>query len=163
MLPGTAGAMVLVTSRDSLHELVALHGAHRIELDVLTSDQAVALLGELVGTRVRAEPEAAAALADRCDRLPLALRVAAELANARPGDQLTDLVADLTRDDRLLDALDRRVAVTAVFSWSVRHLPPDTARLFRAVGAHPGPDLDGYAAAALADIDLGSAARGSGC
>jgi tetratricopeptide (TPR) repeat protein len=49
--------------------------------------------------------------------------------------------------------------VTAVFSWSVRHLRPADLRVFRLVGLHPGPDFDQYAAAALADIGLREASH----
>ena len=47
---------------------------------------AVSLLRALIGDRVDADPAAAIALAQHCSRLPLALRVAAELAAARPAD-----------------------------------------------------------------------------
>jgi len=47
--------------------------------------------------------------------------------------------------------------VRTVFSWSYRRLPPDAARTFRLLGLHPGPDLDPYAAAALADAALDQA------
>ncbi len=71
--------------------------------------------------------------------------------------------ADLSDRQRRLDLLDAggdpRAAVAAVFSWSYRHLPPPAARLFRLVGLHPGPDLDAYAAAALADTGLDQAGR----
>ncbi|OLB64060.1 MAG: hypothetical protein AUI10_12700 [Actinobacteria bacterium 13_2_20CM_2_72_6] len=95
LLPGTPSCFVLVTSRDSLAGLVARHGARRLDLDLLAADEAVALLRTLVGARVDAEPAAAAALADRCARLPLALRLAAEIATARPRSALTELVAGL--------------------------------------------------------------------
>jgi len=158
LLPGTPTAVVVVTSRDSLAGLVALHGARRLELDLLPAADALALLRELVGGRVDAEPDAADRLAEQCARLPLALRVAAELAAAHPTTPLSDLVADLGDQQRRLDLLDAggdpRAAVTAVFSWSVRHLPPNAARTFRLAGLHPGPDTDAYAAAALADTSL---------
>src|SRR5436189_144807 len=80
----------------------------------------------LIGARVEAEPEAAAALAERCAWLPLALRVAAELAAARPTACLAELVAELADQQVRLDLLDAggdpRAAVRAVFSWSYRHL-----------------------------------------
>ena len=74
----------MVTSRDALVGLVARDGARRLDLDLLPPEDAVALLRALIGGRVVAEPDAAAALARQCAWLPLALRVAAELAVARP-------------------------------------------------------------------------------
>ncbi|MCX4741196.1 AfsR/SARP family transcriptional regulator [Streptomyces antibioticus] len=153
LLPGTGSCAVLVTSRDSLAGLVAREGAHRLDLDLLPLDAARALLRRLVGPRAEAEPDAVDALAAQCARLPLALRVAAELAVARPATPLADLVDELTDQQRRLDLLgadgDPRTAVAAVFSWSLRQLPADAARAFRLLGLHPGPDLDAYAAAAL--------------
>jgi DNA-binding SARP family transcriptional activator/tetratricopeptide (TPR) repeat protein len=154
LLPGTPAAAVVVTSRDSLPGLVATHGAHRLDLDLLPLPDAVTLLRTLIGDRVDAEPAAAAALAGHCARLPLALRIAAELALARPAGRLGDLVDELADEQQRMDLLDAggdpRAAVSTVFSWSLRHLPPETTRLFRLLGAHPGPDIDPYAAAALA-------------
>jgi tetratricopeptide (TPR) repeat protein/transcriptional regulator with XRE-family HTH domain len=162
LLPGAGRYLVVVTSRDSLAGLVARDGAYRVELGLLAVDDARGLLRQLVGDRVDAQPSAAAELAAQCARLPLALRVAAELAVSRPDATLDELVADLADESVRLDLLnaggDPQSAVTAVFSWSVRHLDPATARTFRLVGLHPGPDYDAYAVAALADCDL-SAAR----
>ena len=153
LLPGTPSAQVVVTSRDSLAGLVARDGARRLDLDLLPPEDAVALLGALIGERVAAEPDAAANLAGQCVRLPLALRVAAELAVTRPTTPLAALVAELADEQRRLDLLDAggdpRTAVRAVFSWSYLHLPAEAARAFRLLGLHPGPDLDPYAAAAL--------------
>ncbi|OQR61530.1 AfsR family transcriptional regulator [Streptomyces maremycinicus] len=153
LLPGTGSCAVLVTSRDSLAGLVAREGAHRLDLDLLPAAVARTLLRRLVGPRAEAEPDAVDALAAQCARLPLALRVAAELAVARPATALTDLVTELADQQRRLDLLDAdgdpRAAVAVVFSWSLRHLPADTARTFRLLGLHPGPDLDAHAAAAL--------------
>ncbi|GIJ67154.1 AfsR/SARP family transcriptional regulator [Virgisporangium ochraceum] len=163
LLPGTASCTVVVTSRDSLAGLAALHGAHRVHLDLLAPGVALALLRRLVGRRVDDEPGAAAELAELCVRLPLALRVAAELAAARPSERLADLVAELTDQRqrlRLLDAGDDpRAAVRTVFSWSMRHLPAPAARTFALLGLHPGPDIDAHAAAALDGTDPDGAAR----
>jgi len=163
LLPGTSPAMVVVTSRDSLAGLVAVNGAHRLDLDLLPPDDAVTLLRRLIGGRVDAEPLAAEILAEQCVRLPLALRVAAELVAARPTTTLPDLVAELADLQPRLDLLDAgddpRAAVRAVFSWSYLHLRPDAARAFRLLGLHPGPNLDQYAVAALADTGLPHARR----
>ncbi|MGY1497221.1 AfsR/SARP family transcriptional regulator [Streptomyces sp. QTS52] len=163
LLPGTGSCAVLVTSRDSLAGLVAREGAHRLDLDLLPADAAHTLLRRLVGSRAEAEPDAVDALAAQCARLPLALRVAAELAVARPATPLTDLVTELADQQRRLDLLDAdgdpRAAVAVVFSWSLRQLPADAARTFRLLGLHPGPDLDAHAAAALTDSDLADTRR----
>lgn len=153
LLPGSGSCAVVVTSRDSLAGLVAIDGAHRIDLDLLLPTDAIRLLRRLIGDRVDAEPRTAATLAEQCARLPLALRVAAELAVSRPTTPLAGLVAELADQQRRLELLDSgsdpHAAVRAVFSWSIRHLLPDATTMFRLLGLHPGPDLDAYAAAAL--------------
>jgi tetratricopeptide (TPR) repeat protein/transcriptional regulator with XRE-family HTH domain len=154
LLPGTPDCTVVVTSRDALAGLVARDGAVRLELDVLPLAEAVTLLRTLIGARVDAEPDAADGLAGQCCRLPLALRVAAELATARPQDPLAVLTADLAARRRRLDLLqaggDGGTAVREVFSWSMRQLEPATARAFALAALHPGTDLDAWALAAMA-------------
>jgi tetratricopeptide (TPR) repeat protein len=163
LLPGSGTCAVVVTSRDALSGLVARDGAARLDLDALPLEEAVALLRTLIGARVDAEPAAAAALADQCCRLPLALRVAAELAASRPAAPLTGLadeLADLrTRLDLLTAGGDRSTELRAVFSWSYRHLGAEDARAFRLFGLHPGPDVEPYAAAALTDTSVPQARR----
>jgi tetratricopeptide (TPR) repeat protein/transcriptional regulator with XRE-family HTH domain len=154
LLPGSPSVLVLVTSRATLTGLVARDGARRLDLDLLPADDAVALLRTLIGDRVDADPAAAQALASLCARLPLALRVAAELAAASPDRPLAELVAELADERDRLELLnaggDPRSAVASVLSWSYQRLPPDAARMFRLLGLHPGHDWDRYAAAALA-------------
>jgi DNA-binding SARP family transcriptional activator/tetratricopeptide (TPR) repeat protein len=153
LLPGTAGCAVLITSRDSLDGLAARDGARRLDLDVLPLADAVVLLRSLIGSQVDSDPDAAQELAGLCARLPLALRIAAELAVARPESSLRELAAELAAS-RLdsLDAGEDRSDVRVVFSWSVRHLPDDTARAFALIGLHPGEYADMYGVAALAGI-----------
>ena len=87
-------------------------------------------------------------------RLPLALRVAAELAAARAAVPLPSWSASWLISSGGWTCWTRAgipaTAVRAVFSWSCRHLDPAAARAFRLLGLHPGPDFDRYAAAALA-------------
>ncbi len=159
LLPGSPSCVVVVTSRDSLPGLVARHGARRLDLDLLPPRDAVGLLRALIGDRVDAEPVPAAILAEECSRLPLALRIAAELAVARPSMTVTQLADELADQQRLIDLLDAggdpRTAVRSVFSWSYSHLSADAARAFRVLGLHLGPDIDQYAAAALIAARLG--------
>jgi DNA-binding SARP family transcriptional activator/tetratricopeptide (TPR) repeat protein len=154
LLPGAPGCLAVVTSRDALAGLIARDGAERLDLDLLPLTDAVGLLCSLIGCRADADPQAATALAAQCARLPLALRIAAELAAARPAVPLAELARELAGQQQRLDLLDAagdgRTAVRAVFSWSYQNLSQPAARLFRLLGLHPGPDVTACAAASLA-------------
>ncbi|GLY31483.1 tetratricopeptide repeat protein [Kineosporia sp. NBRC 101731] len=147
LLPGNPGCAAVVTSRDALGELVVRYGAERFEVSLMTDEEARELLSALVGDRVPAEPGPVAALIGACARLPLALRIAAELITSRPQESLADLVDELQARD-LLDG------VRTVFSWSYEHLDPASALLFRRLGLHPGPHFQLAGCAALLDCDL---------
>jgi NB-ARC domain. len=162
LLPGSATCMVVVTSRDSLAGLVAADGAQRIQLDVLAESEGVNLLRALLADRVDAQPKQAYALVRLCGGLPLALRVAAEVAASRPDEPLSEIVAELGADQdklELLDAGDGPNTIRSVLSWSYRRLSSGAARLFRLLGAEPGPDLSLAAAASLAGVSLATGRR----
>jgi tetratricopeptide (TPR) repeat protein/DNA-binding XRE family transcriptional regulator len=154
LLPASPASLVLVTSRHQLAGLAA-DGARLLNLDVLTHGEAVQLLTARLGeARAAAEPDAVAAIAALCAGLPLALAVTAARAAARPGFPLAVLAAELRDTAGRLDALDAgdpAASVRAVFSWSYRQLSPGSARLFRLLGLHPGPDISVPAAASLTD------------
>ena len=163
LLPGSGSVMVVVTSRDGLAGLVARDGARRLDLDLLPLPEAVAPLRTLIGARADTDPAATETLAELCARLPLALRVAAELASSRPDTPLAELAVELAGLQGRLELLevggDPRSAVAGVFSWSYRHLPAEAARMFRLLGLHPAQDWDHHAAAALTDTGLPQARR----
>jgi DNA-binding SARP family transcriptional activator len=162
LLPGSPGNLVLVTSRDQLAGLIALDGARRLSVDVLTANEATALLGRILGAdRVRAEPEPTAELAGLCSYLPLALRIAAAHLVGRPQATIAQYAAELRTGDRLAALTvqgDEQAAVRAAFSLSYAALPTAVRRLFRLLGLAPGPDVTAYAAAALAGIAPSEAA-----
>lgn len=163
LLPGTGTCLVVVTSRDTLPGLVARHGAVRINLDLLSLDESVHLLRTMLGERAENEPAQVVTLAQWCARLPLALRIAAELALSRPRTSLGELITELADESRRLDLLaagdDEYTAVRAVFSWSCQNLSPAEDRLFRLLGAHPCRTLDDVAVAELAGVDRTTALR----
>ncbi len=151
LLPGTASAGVLVTSRARLADLEAVH---LLSLDVLTQDDALAVLSRVAGAdRVAAEPVAAAEVVRACARLPLALRIAGVRLATRPGWTIGTL-ADRLRDERsrLEELTAGDLAVQASFLVSYQNLPtgdPDAARAFRLASLTDGADLSLAAAAAL--------------
>lgn len=160
LLPGSRSCFVLVTSRDSLAGLVVRDGAYRIDLDRLTPADATQLVRTLLGHR--ASTEATTALVDRCARLPLALRIAAESIRTRNGLRLADVVDDLNGASERLDVLDAgtdpHTDIRAVFSWSYRQLSPEAAALFRLMGLLSF-DASTAALAALAGSDQRSTRR----
>jgi DNA-binding SARP family transcriptional activator/tetratricopeptide (TPR) repeat protein len=161
LLPGSPGCLAVVTSRDRLSGLGTAEAAHPVTLDVLGPTEARDLLAARAGTaRVGAEPCAVAEIVERCARLPLALAVVGARAAARPHVPLGDLAAELA-EDRLEAFADTDPAadLRALFSWSYRTLSPETARLFRLLGLHPGPDIDVVAAASLTAVPRARARR----
>ncbi|HWM04922.1 MAG TPA: tetratricopeptide repeat protein, partial [Actinophytocola sp.] len=163
LLPGSETCVVITTSRNRMDSLTVRNGAHRIALDVLPEADAVALLAERVGrARVDAEPRAIAELLELCERLPLALGIAAARAASRPGHSIADLVGELRDERGRLDAFDlgeADLSLRAVFSWSYTVLSPAAAGLFRLLGVHPGPDATAPACRALAGAPADAALR----
>ncbi|WP_431042029.1 ATP-binding protein [Streptomyces sp. P1-3] len=165
LLPGTAGCLVVVTSRSRLSGLSVRDGARRLTLDTLSETEAVALLRAVTADyRDQDDREKLIELARLCARLPLALRIAAERAASRPRMRLDDLIRDLRDESALWDALsigddEEAEAVRTVFAWSYRALTPEAASLFRLLGLHPGPEFGAPAAAALAGVPTGQARR----
>jgi DNA-binding SARP family transcriptional activator/Tfp pilus assembly protein PilF len=159
LLAGSAGAVVVVTSRAELAGLVVAEGAVQLGLDVLSVGEARLLLaGRLGAGRVAAEPGAADELIGLCARLPLALAITAARAVAHPGFSLAALAGELGDVRGRLDALstgEDSTDVRAVLSWSYRKLAGGAARLLRLLGLHPGPDITVAAAASLAGCDAG--------
>ena len=158
LLPGSPGCLVLVTSRASLGGLAVSDGACQLTLDVLSDSEARELLDRRLGTeRIAAEPQAATELIRLCGGLPLALAVASARAGARPDFPLSTLTRELSDTAGRLDALDTGDSFSSArttFSWSYQNLSPATARMFRLLSVHPGPDITAAAAASLAGLDL---------
>jgi DNA-binding SARP family transcriptional activator/tetratricopeptide (TPR) repeat protein len=163
LLPGAPGCVVLVTSRDQLTSLVAAEGAHPLKVNLLSTAEARELLARRLGPdRVAAEPRVVDEIIVRCDRLPLALAVAAARAATAPGLPLAALAAELRDIRKRLDTLAGGDAVTdvrAVFSSSYTALGDEAARLFRLLGVQAGPDISRPAAASLAGMPPEPAAR----
>jgi DNA-binding SARP family transcriptional activator len=155
LLPASPGSLVLVTSRSQLCGLAAADEARLLTLDVLSHTEAVQMLTTRLGTaRSAAEPEALNEIASLCACLPLALAVAAARAAARSGFSLAALADELADSAGRLDSLDAGdpgSSVRVVFSWSTSQLSDESARMFRLLGLHPGPDISVPAAASLAD------------
>ncbi|HEY3867216.1 MAG TPA: tetratricopeptide repeat protein [Actinocrinis sp.] len=152
LIPGTAGCFVLITSRKKLR---GLDDAHSLSLDVPPRADCVALFRTVAGpARAGANDPALEEVATLCGDLPLALRIAAALLRYRPSWNAHHLAGRLSDQHHRVAALkDGERDLAAVFDVSFDGLSPAQRRLFRELGLHPGPDIDVFAAAALADTD----------
>lgn len=151
LLPGTEGCAALVTSRV---RMVDLAGAHLVDLDVMSPEEALALFTKIVGEeRVGSEREAALDVVAACGFLPLAIRIAASRLAARRTWTVSVLAAKLADERRRLDELQAGdLAVKATFELGYGQLEPAQARAFRLLGLADGPDISLAAAAAVLDL-----------
>ena len=150
LIPGAGRSMVLVTSRKRLLDLEA---ADTHSLDVLSEQDSVALFTRIVGdARTQAEPAAVADIIVFCDRLPLAIRIAASRLRHRPGWSVADMADRLRGGPGLTELVAGDRSVAGAFEVSYRRLGQPDQDVFRALSLHPGRDFDAAAAAALAGL-----------
>jgi tetratricopeptide (TPR) repeat protein/transcriptional regulator with XRE-family HTH domain len=159
LLPGTAGSLVLITSR---RRLAALDDAGQISLGTLSPADAATLLARLAGrsSRVSAGDAAISEITRLCGYLPLAIGMVASQLRNHPARTPAGVAAELAAArDRLTLIYAENLSVGAAFDLSYADLDPDQQRMFRRLGLVPGPGIDAYAAAALDDAGTADARR----
>jgi DNA-binding SARP family transcriptional activator len=162
-LPDEPGCAAIVTSRSPITS-----GGTVFHLDALRHEDAVALLGRMTDTRkVAAEPEAAAALAELCGRLPLALRLIATRAALRPHWPLETWVRLLDDEHSRLDLMrhedvDVRASILIGLDGLRTSGAPadqDAAALFPLLGVVDPPHVTAALAAAMTGWPVPKAER----
>ncbi len=159
LLPGTPGSLALVTGRHALRGLVTRDDVTPVALDVLTEEDAVAVLADGAGPAPR---EVLAAMARRCGHLPLALRLLAErlrTAGRSAGELLNELDDERGRLDVFDGAGDPSADVRAVLHWSYTHLEAEARSALHHLGVHPADRTDPDELAALAGTGARAACR----
>lgn len=159
LLPGVPGCLVLVTSRN---RLAGLEATQVVSLDTLPVADAVILFARIADEDQLATESRSLVLeaVQLCGRLPLAIGIAAARLRRHRAWTVADLVARLhDADQRLAELADGARSVAAALAVSYEHLSPGQQHLYRLLGLHPGPDIDTYAAAALANTTAGDAGR----
>jgi tetratricopeptide (TPR) repeat protein/DNA-binding XRE family transcriptional regulator len=159
LLPGSAGSLVLVTSR---RHLSALEDASSISLDTLAPDEAAELLIRMSGRPgLTATIPAVGEIARLCGYLPLAIGMMAGRLRHHPAWSVSDLAADLlSARHRLVLMRTEDLSVAAAFDLSYQDLIPAQQRLFRRLGLLAGTDVDVHAASALDDSEPGATRLG---
>ncbi|WP_331765214.1 tetratricopeptide repeat protein (plasmid) [Streptomyces sp. NBC_01384] len=161
LLPGGGRCCVVATSRDQMEDLVTWPSRARVHLGPLSEEEAVGLLTAIVGERRIAPARAdAARLVELCDRLPLALRIAAARLASKPHWTVRYLVNRLSDERRRLDELSQGESqVRASLALSYRYLPGEAARLLRRLGLLDVPDFTAWAGAAVLNKEVLDAER----
>lgn len=156
LLPGTPTAAVIITSRS---RLAGLAGATRIEVDVLDADKSLDLLARIAGVaRVQAQSEAAAAVAEHCGHLPLALRIAGARLAARPHWSVRQLVERLADETRRLDELRHGdMGIRPSIQLSYESAGQRARQLFRRLALLDMPVFSGWLSAPLMDLPFNDA------
>ena len=158
LLPGTAGSLVLVTSR---RHLTALEDVQVISLDPLPpmmppgcwsgSPRGPAWIP--VTTLCTKSAECAGTFRWRSGCSPASCTIT-------PAWSAAGLAADLRAARHRLELMRaENLSVAAAFDLSYQDLTPAQQRLFRRLGLHPGTEIDAYAVAALDDSDLDATRR----
>jgi tetratricopeptide (TPR) repeat protein len=160
LMPNAPGCTVIVTSRRRVTTASRRTAGEVVVLGPLSEDDAVRLVGKIVGEgRVAAEPDAAVRLVRLCGLSPLPVCMAADRIVHRPHHSLADLTADLG-EFGLLDAFSGEgdsTPMRSVFSWSYQALSPEQQRAFRLLSVHPGEEFSTVSAAPV----LGMSPRGA--
>ncbi|MCX2185176.1 tetratricopeptide repeat protein [Streptomyces sp. SKN60] len=146
LLPSGPGTAVLVTSRN---RLAGLESTHRFDLAVFSTRTSFDFLERVTGrTLAGAEAQAAIEVAEHCDHLPLALRIAAYRVQSSPRIRMADLAVELHDEHERLDALSvGDLAVRKAFNLSYRKLGKASRNTFKKVAHVPtsefGPGICG--------------------
>ncbi|NER91056.1 MAG: hypothetical protein F6K64_30055 [Moorea sp. SIO3A2] len=140
---GGAKCRLLVTTREA-----QIVGVTRYDLDVMNPSQALALLEEYGGSKLKgSDRKQAQALAKTVGYLPLALELAA--AQIADGISWQELLTDLQKEIALLETLDlpgaqeidqkrrKHYSLVASFNLSLRRLPPGKFQQFAWFGVLP--------------------------
>ncbi|MEO7058749.1 MAG: BTAD domain-containing putative transcriptional regulator [Lapillicoccus sp.] len=169
LLPGTPGCLVIVTSRNKLAGLVVREGAVPLRLEPMTENQARDLLTRRLGAvRLGLEPTAVSRIISAAAGLPLALALVGarlvlspELGLGAVADELSGPVglAQARSPLSTWSAGEQQDDLATVFDWSYDDLDAQTARFFRTLAVHPGPELSFEAVASITGTDPSAARR----
>lgn len=153
LLPASEGCGVLVTSD---RRMVDLAGAHLVELDVMSPDEALEFFTRIAGERrVHAELEDARYVVAACGFLPLAIRIAASRLVARRTWTIGMLASRLSDESRRLAELQAGdLAVRTVLERGYARLDAEQARAFRLLSSSTSSFISLSESASLLDRDL---------
>lgn len=162
LLRASAGHPVLVSTRRAFR----VPDGHHLQLRALPQGDAEDAFSRLLemadpgDNRVRDDPSGAARIAELCDGLPLAIRIAAALAAENPALPLVTMAAHLESEHTRLRELSYPGGdLRRAFDLSYQHFDPKSAELFRLLSGLPDAEFSVDTAGALAGVEAEAAER----
>jgi tetratricopeptide (TPR) repeat protein len=157
LLPGGSPSLTIITSR---RHLTGLPHARHLPLDVLPTDDAIALFRAFAGEARTHNTEETARIVRLCGHLPLAIELVASRFRAHPSWTLTTLADRLTRDEsRLGEIRDAEQEMARALDLTYQTLTEEQRTAFRRLGLHPGLDFTTDSAAAALGLSSPAAER----
>jgi tetratricopeptide (TPR) repeat protein/DNA-binding SARP family transcriptional activator len=157
LLSAAGRCLILITTRRRLPDSF---GARRLTLDLLSVDEATALLRQIAGESRAGDPDQAAAVVELCGRLPLAIQLTASRIAHNRSTGLDALIEEMSQSPVVPGSTGAASPeLTAAFDLSYRALEPDHQRFFRRLGVSPCASFGLSAAAALSDCTLAEAEK----
>jgi tetratricopeptide (TPR) repeat protein len=155
LLPGAGDCLVIITGRA---RLTGLAGTEPIELDILSAEAALVMLGRIIEARVATDPQAASTIVRLCAGVPLAIRVAGAKLLARAHWPLRTLATRLSDERRRLDELAAGdLAIRSSLELNYAELSGPHRRAFHLLALLDLPDFGSWVAAPLLDVELDEA------
>ncbi|MET9451849.1 AfsR/SARP family transcriptional regulator [Streptomyces cinerochromogenes] len=151
LLPGHSPSLTIITSR---RHLTGLTQVRHIPLDVLPTDDAIALFRAFAGADRARDVQEITRIVRLCGHLPLAIELVASRFRMRPSWTLGTLTDRLLRaDSRLSELRDAdQDMVRVAFDLTYQALSEEQRTAFRRLSLHPGPDFTAEVAAAALDL-----------
>jgi hypothetical protein len=138
LVPPEPASQLVATSWRRLPALAAHHAVYAVPIGPLSQQATHDLLARIVGRHRLADPALARVIA-WCGGWPLAIRLAAALLAARPGQSIASFADELgERGDGLVLDGDPR-SVQAALAGAYRALSPPAAHLFARLGLNSQP------------------------
>jgi tetratricopeptide (TPR) repeat protein len=150
LLADQPGCLTLITSQQPLDGLP--HASPPVRLNVMSDDEAVALLSRIAGDHLMSLEHAPdmKEVVTLCGHLPLALSIAGVLLRRNPRRSVRDLASQLADVRSRLEVLHvGNLDVRASFDVSYAHLSQMEQALFRRLSVVPQPSFGAELAAAL--------------
>lgn len=147
LLPGGSPSLTIITSR---RHLTGLPHARHIALDVLPTDDAIALFRTFAGEERTQDTQEVARIVRLCGNLPLAIELVASRFHTHPSWTPSTLTERLARTGRRLGEIrdaEQEVVIRA-FDLTYRTLTEQQRTAFRRLSLCPGADITRESAAA---------------